>query len=123
MNELEEAIKYLKESVLIYKKLLADNLARYLTDSIKAKEKYKKLLADNLARYLNDSIKAKEKANTDLEDLNIGWQLELEKKDKMIDLMAEELQKHIFVLYDGDTIISKKGIIQHYERKAKDGRL
>lgn len=40
------------------------------------------------------------------------------KKDKMIDLMAEELQKHIFVLYDGDTITSKKGIIQHYEIEA-----
>lgn len=83
-------------------------------------EKYKKLLADNLARYLNDSIKAKEKANTDLEFLNLGWKTELEKKDKMIDLMAEELQKHIFVLYDGDTITSKKGIIQHYERKVED---
>ena len=52
-------------------------------------EKYKKLLVDNLAKELNNSIKAKEKANTDLEYLNIGWQLELEKKDKMIDLMAE----------------------------------
>lgn len=40
-----------------------------------------------------------------------------EKQDKMIDLMAEELQKHIYVLYDGDTITSKKGIIQHFERK------
>ena len=86
-------------------------------------EKYKKLLVDNLARELNNSIKAKEKANTDLEFLNLGWKTEIEKKDKMIDLMAEELQKHIFVLYDGDTITSKKGIIQHYERKVEDGRL
>lgn len=45
---------------------------------------------------------------------------EIEKKDKIIDLMAEELQKHIFVLYDGDTITSKKGIIQHYERKESE---
>lgn len=43
---------------------------------------------------------------------------EIEKKDKMIDLMAEELQKHIFVLHDGDTVTSKKGIIEHYKRKA-----
>ena len=43
---------------------------------------------------------------------------EIEKKDKIIDLMSQELQKHIFVLYDGDTITSKKGIIEHYERKA-----
>ena len=81
-------------------------------------EKYKKLLADNLARELNNSIKAKEKADTDLDDLDKGWKVELEKKDKMIDLMAEELKKHIFVLYDGDTITSKKGIIEHYARKA-----
>lgn len=85
-------------------------------------EKYKNLLASNLARNLNDSIKAKEKANTDLEFLNLGWKTEIEKKDKMIDLMAEELQKYIFVLYDGDTITSKKGIIQHYERKVEDER-
>ena len=85
-------------------------------------EKYKNLLASNLARNLNDSIKAKEKANTDLKFLDLGWKTELEKKDKMIDLMAEELQKHIFVLYDGDTITSKKGIIQHYERKVEDER-
>ena len=56
-------------------------------------EKYKKLLADNLARNLNDSIKAKHKADTDLEYLNIGWQLELEKKDKMIDLIIDFFYK------------------------------
>lgn len=56
-------------------------------------EKYKNLLASNLAKNLNDSIKAKEKANTDLEFLNLGWKTEIEKKDKMIDLMAEEIKK------------------------------
>lgn len=54
-------------------------------------EKYKKLLADNLARELNNSIKAKEKADTDLDDLDKGWKVELEKKDKMIDLMAKHI--------------------------------
>lgn len=43
---------------------------------------------------------------------------EIEKLNRQIDLMAEELQKHIFVLYDGNTITSKKGIIEHFERKA-----
>lgn len=47
----------------------------------------------------------------------------LKEKDKEIDLMAEELQKHIIVLYDGDTITSKKGIIKHYERKVEDARI
>ena len=44
--------------------------------------------------------------------------LELQKKDKMIDLMAEELKKHIFILSDGSTITSKKGIKEYYEQKA-----
>lgn len=52
-------------------------------------EKYKKLLADNLAKGLNNSLQAKQKANTDLEDLNEGWKIELKKKDKVIDLMAK----------------------------------
>ena len=44
--------------------------------------------------------------------------LELQKKDKQIDLMAEELQKHMFVLSVGKTIIGKKGIKEYYEQKA-----
>lgn len=40
------------------------------------------------------------------------------KQDKMIDLMAEELQKHMFVLSVGKTIIGKKGIKEYYEQKA-----
>lgn len=47
--------------------------------------------------------------------------LELQKKDKMIDLMAEELQTHMFVVSVGKTIIGKKGIKEYYEQKAKEG--
>ena len=95
-------------------------------------EKYKKLLADNLARNLNDSIKAKEKADTDLDDLDKGWKVELEKKDKMIDLMAEYISD-----LDIDEDICKKQsdnncddinreveckecIKQYFERKVED---
>lgn len=97
-------------------------------------EKYKKLLADNLARNLNDSIKAKEKADTDLDDLDKGWKVELEKKDKMIDLMAEYISD-----LDIDEDICKKQsdnncddinreveckecIKQYFERKLEYGR-
>ena len=86
-------------------------------------EKYKKLLADNLARNLNDSIKAKEKADTDLDDLNKGWQVELEKykqlynkalddavitahdnmkKDKMIDLLVNKLNQNCKVFENSE---------------------
>lgn len=124
-KEQEEAIKEceaLKKCLIIYSEDL-DNVKsgkalETVLNMLKEKdaeiEKYKKLLADNLARELNNSIKAKEKADTDLDDLNKGWQVELEKykqlynkalddavitahdnmkKDKMIDLMAEEMKK------------------------------
>lgn len=95
-------------------------------------EKYKKLLADNLAKELNNSIKAKEKADTDLDDLDKGWKVELEKKDKMIDLMAEYISD-----LDIDEDICKKQsdnncddinreveckecIKQYFERKVED---
>ena len=105
-------------------------------------EKYKKLLADNLAKNLNDSIKAKEKANTDLEFLNLGWKTEIEKKDKMIDLIIDFFYK-LTQESPGTTIhyLEKNGFDtskcnncspgndcrkcfkQYFERKAKDGRL
>ena len=40
------------------------------------------------------------------------------KQDKIIDLMAEELQTHMFVVSVGKTIIGKKGIKEYYEQKA-----
>lgn len=105
-------------------------------------EKYKKLLADNLAKNLNDSIKAKEKANTDLEFLNLGWKTEIEKKDKIIDLILDKLNqgrnvfenseiKEIIEIYEEIKSTSdlrgielrKNCIKQYFERKAKDGRL
>ena len=74
-------------------------------------EKYKKLLADNLAKNLNDSIKAKEKANTDLEFLNLGWKIELEKKDKIIDLILDKLNQGRNVFENSEI----KEIVEIYE--------
>jgi hypothetical protein len=104
-------------------------------------EKYKKLLADNLAKNLNDSIKAKEKANTDLEFLNLGWKIELEKKDKIIDLILDKLNqgrnvfenseiKEIIEIYEEIKSTSdlrgielrKNCIKQYFERKLEYGR-
>lgn len=90
-----EGFKELQEDLETVLNMLKENSAEIqqknteLAEKNAEIEKYKKLLADNLAKNLNDSIKAKEKADTDLDDLNKGWQVELEKKDKMIDLMAE----------------------------------
>ena len=86
-------------------------------------EKYKKLLADNLAKNLNDSIKAKEKANTDLDDLDKGWKVELEKKDKMIDLILDKFKEGTEYYYSEFDYMTKEDLKQYFERKAKDGRL
>lgn len=93
-------------------------------------EKYKKLLADNLAKNLNDSIKAKEKANTDLEFLNLGWKTEIEKKDKIIDLILDKLNQgrnvfensEIKEIIDNiqDTVEIEKIIKPIYNFKAKN---
>lgn len=95
----EENFTKTKESIKTVLNMLKENSAEIhqknteLAEKNAEIEKYKKLLADNLAKNLNDSIKAKEKADTDLDDLDKGWKVELEKKDKMIDLMAEEMKK------------------------------
>lgn len=87
-----QLLDYAKESkgkvVLDYAKENV-NLKEQLKEKDAEIEKYKKLLADNLAKGLNNSLQAKQKANTDLEDLNEGWKIELKKKDKVIDLMAK----------------------------------
>lgn len=109
-KEQSEAIERIKYLLFIYKKddekgyratgdvfdtdfKAIETVLNMLKEKEAEIEKYKKLLASNLAKNLNDSIKAKEKANTDLEFLNLGWKTEIEKKDKMIDLMAEEIKK------------------------------
>ena len=134
----EENFTKTKESIKTVLNMLKENSAEIqqknteLAEKNAEIEKYKKLLADNLAKYVNDHIKAKHKADTDLEYLNIGWQLELEKKDKMIDLMAEWIEKHT-KYYDEDgcycevekevcnkDIKCKDCIKQYFERKAAE---
>lgn len=120
-KEQEEAIELLediKNNTWTTKYIMSSDSAKAETvlNMLKEKEaeieKYKKLLVDNLAKELNNSIKAKEKANTDLEDLNIGWQLELEKKDKMIDLLVNKLNQNCKVFENSEI----KEIVEIYEK-------
>lgn len=134
-NLLKHKNKYIKAAISTFN-ILVDLILEltHKDKQLKEKdaeiEKYKKLLADNLARNLNDSIKAKEKADTDLEDLNIGWQLELEKKDKMIDLTLEFLAERDLGYYQKEEGGEIQGIFrkynkddwkQYFERKVTNG--
>ena len=55
-------------------------------------EKLKQALARNIAKNFTSIMKESAKSKEDLEMLNAGWQIELEKKDKIIDLMAEQIK-------------------------------
>lgn len=112
-----EGFKELQEDLETVLNMLKENSAEIqqknteLAEKNAEIEKYKKLLADNLAKNLNDSIKAKEKANTDLEFLNLGWKIELEKKDKIIDLILDKLNQGRNVFENSEI----KEIIEIYE--------
>lgn len=144
-KEQEEAIEYLRklhpkiywikpngpllEEDKVLKKAI-ETVLNMLKEKDAEIEKYKKLLADNLAKELNNSIKAKEKADADLDDLDKGWKIELEKKDKMIDLFIDELVTNMFdrccqeccreCEKDRDTL--RSCIKQYFERKLENAR-
>lgn len=103
-------------------------------------EKFKQVLARNIARNVTSSMKESAKSKEDLEMLNAGWQIELEKKDKIIDLMAEEMNQNYFNIFSSNENnkirniyekikntskliglnLRKECIKQYFERKAKE---
>lgn len=131
-KEQEEAIKFLELHTNFMGKLDKGRCIRIPEENFtKTKESIKtvlNMLKENSAEIHQKNTELAEK-NAEIEKYKYLYQKALDntissdreniKKDKMIDLMAKELQKHIFVLYDGDTITSKKGIIEHYERKVE----
>ena len=129
-----EGFRELQEDIETVLNMLKENSAEIhqknteLAEKNAEIEKYKKLLADNLARELNNSIKAKEKADTDLDDLDKGWKVELEKKDKMIDLILEflsEIDLGYYTKEEGGEVLgimrkyNKEDWKQYFERKAE----
>ena len=92
-----------KDNIFIRDKEVLEKAIEILLEKDKEIEKYKKILANNLASNLNESIKAKNKAENDLEDLNEGWKIEIKKKDKQIDLMAK------YINYLSDELVQVTG--------------
>ena len=134
-KEQEEAIGYLKESVLIYKNTIPkisesiETVLNMLKEKDAEIEKLEQTLAGNIARNVTSSMKESAKSKEDLEMLNAGWQIELEKKDKVIDLMAEFLGEKDMGYYkkeEGGEILgimrrySKEDWKQYFERKSEE---
>lgn len=97
-------------------------------------EKYKMMLAENCARTLNSNLKQKHKHEEDLEALHLGWKEEIEKKDKMIELMAIAIGNEplpteeycIFRNFDcpavGGNRDCKECVKQYFERKLEEDK-
>ena len=94
-----------------------------LKEKDKEIEKLKQALARNIAKNFTSSMKKSAKAKEDLEMLNEGWQTELEKKDKIIDLMAEQLAGlTIWNIEKEEPLIlkDKEEVKQYFERKSEE---
>ena len=117
MTKEQEAIEYLKESVLIYKNTIPkisesiETVLNMLKEKDKEIEELKQALARNIARNVTSSMKESAKSKEDLEMLNAGWQIELEKKDKIIDLLAKAFKQ--------DDVRTVEEIKQYFEELAE----
>lgn len=112
-KEQEEAIEMLediKNNSWTTKYIMSSDSAKAETvlNMLKEKDKeiqdLKQALARNIAKNVTSSMKESAKSKDDLEMLSKGWQIELEKKDKIIDLMAEKILKEGIVWEDKDDV-------------------
>ena len=114
-----------KDNIFIRDKEVLEKAIETIQEKDKEIEKYKKILANNIASNVNESIKAKNKAENDLEDLNEGWKIEIEKKDKIIILMARWIFNKDYtensLLIHRDNCYSNciKQVIKCFEKKSE----
>ena len=121
-NNFDEEATYLREESYMLETVLS-----MLKEKDRQIERLEQTLTRNIARNVIASMKESAKSKEDLEMLNKGWQIELEKKDKQIDLMAETIRNLAISLanykgsYDKETINftgNIKDIKQCFERKS-----
>lgn len=99
LKEKDEKIEYYRKQkdydMRFRRELLEEIKCLNLDKDEKDKEidELKQTLARNIARNVTSSMKESVKSKEDLEMLNAGWQIELEKKDKIIDLMARAFKQ------------------------------
>ena len=126
-KEQEESIEYLNESILIYKNTIPkiSQAIETVLNMIKEKdseiERLEQTLARNIARNVTSSMKESAKSKEDLEMLNAGWQIELEKKDKIIDLIINAVYKRfkaeLLLEYGFE---NEEQFKQYFERKSEE---
>ena len=81
----------------------------------------KQALARNIAKNFTSSMKESAKSKEDLEMLNKGWQIELEKKDKQINLIINAVYKRfkaeLLLEYGFE---NEEQFKQYFERKSEE---
>ena len=88
------------------------DILNMLKEKDKEIEELKQALARNIAKNFTSSMKESEKSKEDLEMLNRGWQIELERKDKIIDLIARAFKQ--------DDVRTVEEIKKYFERKSEE---
>ena len=106
VEQLKKYIKYLEQNSAEIKQKNTE-----LAEKSAEIEKFKQVLARNIARNVTSSMKESAKSKEDLEMLNAGWQIEIKKKDKIIDLMARAFKQ--------DDVRSVEKIKQYFEELAE----
>ena len=108
-----------KSELILFIKELQD----MLKEKDKEIEEVKQALARNIAKNFTYNIKESTKSKEDLEMLNKGWQIELKKKNKIIDLMARAIDNYDSQL-EINTFRDKEHVKQYFkeiaERKSEE---
>ena len=112
LNLIERQQRIIEEQKSRYSHLGRDaqKAVDYTFELNKEIEKYKEMYAVSIADRVNNAFKQEHKNNEDLEMLYKGCQIELEKKDMIIALMAEQLTTPIH---------SKEWVIEYYTKKVE----
>lgn len=108
-----------------------ETVLNMLKEKDKEIEELKQALARNIAKNFTSSMKESVKSKEDLEMLNAGWQIEIEKKDKIIDLMSEQIKIPEPTMkiesFDiksktkfGMRYLNKEEVKQYFERKIRE---
>ena len=168
MNDKEKkAIEKIEKQILIGECEKAIGVPIYISDlktilnlieNQKAEiDRLKNIISNTSVQFINDTIKTDKKNKEDIESLNEGWKIELEKKDrqleektnriknlekecqkyfdnmmdtiqenskkdKQINLMAEELVKAHEWFYSEFDNYTKEDFIKYFEKKAEESK-
>ena len=115
-NDFDEEATYLREE-----SYMLETVLNMLKEKDKEITDFKQALARNIAKNFTSSMKESEKSKEDLEMLNRGWQIELEKKDKQINLIINAVYKRfkaeLLLEYGFE---NEEQFKQYFERKSEE---